>query len=439
MAHAPAARGAGSAPGPLPLAGGRQVTGEAAGPAARLRRHGSVARAVERSQRRHRLHAYLLLLPLLAFLGLNFVVPIAFYLFRSVDNREVASTLPLTIVELARWDGQGLPPDEAFAALVEDIGAARQDQTLGPLARRLNYNIVGFRDLLLATAMRLSQAATVPPRQFLISADPRWGDSRYWLTIKMESPPVTPLYVLASLDVKRTADGELTRQEPPVFLPVFARTFEIAGGVTALCLILGFPVAYVLAGLSARVSNVLLILVLIPFWTSLLVRTSAWVILLQTNGPLNSLLMWSGLTTAPVQLMFNRTGVYIAMTQILLPFMILPLYGVMKGIPPEHMRAAASLGARPIYAFWRVYLPQTVPGMSAGGLLVFILALGYYITPALVGGAGDQMISYFIAFYTDQTINWGQAAALGAWLLVLTLGLFLLYSRVVGIERIRLG
>jgi putative spermidine/putrescine transport system permease protein len=406
-------------------------------PTIELPDHRQLARAIKRSQRRRRVQAWLLLSPLLAFLILNFVGPIAFYLFRSVDNHEISSTLPLTLAALDHWNGEGLPSDDTFTALANDLAAAKAARNLGPLARRLNYNIVGFRDLILGTALKLQRAPSGSARQMLIDADQRWDESQYWLTIKMDSSSLTPLYLLSSLDLKRTPSGGLVRQDPPVFIPVFLRTFEIAGGVTLLCLFLGFPLAYVLASLTTRTGNLLLILVLIPFWTSLLVRTSAWVILLQTNGPLNDFLMWTGLTAAPVQLMFNRFGVYIAMSQILLPFMILPIYAVMKTIPPDYMRAAASLGAPPLYAFYRVYLPQTLPGIAAGGLLVFILALGYYITPALVGGAGDQMISYFIAFYTNQTINWGQAAALGVWLVVLTLGAFLLFARMAGKDRLR--
>jgi putative spermidine/putrescine transport system permease protein len=209
--------------------------------------------------------------------------------------------------------------------------------------------------------------------------------------------------------------------------------------VTLWCLVLGYPLAYKLASLPARVSNLLLILVLLPFWTSLLVRTGAWVVLLQREGLVNDALLALRLIEQPLQLVYNRFGVYVAMTHILLPFMVLPLYSVMRGIPPQYMRAAASLGARPLRAFLRIYLPQTMPGIAAGCLLVFILAIGYYITPALVGGVNDQMISYFVAFYTNQTVNWGMASALGAVLLIATLALFVLYARLVGIDRLKLG
>jgi putative spermidine/putrescine transport system permease protein len=177
----------------------------------------------------------------------------------------------------------------------------------------------------------------------------------------------------------------------------------------------------------------------LPFWTSLLVRTAAWIVLLQNQGLVNRALIGLGLVDQPLQLIFNRVGVVVAMTHVLLPFMVLPLYSVMKGISPTHMRAAASLGARPATAFRRVYLPQTVPGIGAGCLLVFILALGYYITPALVGGASDQMIAWFVAFNTTQTANWGLGSALGVALLAATLALFAVYNRLIGLDRMKLG
>jgi putative spermidine/putrescine transport system permease protein len=181
-----------------------------------------------------------------------------------------------------------------------------------------------------------------------------------------------------------------------------------------------------------------MILVLLPFWTSLLVRTTAWVVLLQNKGIVNDSLIALGILQEPTQLIYNRIGVYVAMTHVLLPFMILPLYSVMRGISPSFVRAARSLGAPPTTAFLRVYLPQCLPGIGAGCLLVFVLALGYYITPALVGGAGDQMIAYFIAFYTTATINWGLASALGVVLLVATLMLCATYNKLVGFDRVAL-
>ena len=182
-----------------------------------------------------------------------------------------------------------------------------------------------------------------------------------------------------------------------------------------------------------------MILVLLPFWTSLLVRTTAWIVLLQNEGIVNEALLYLRIIDHPVRLIYDRFGVYVAMTHVLLPFMVLPLYGVMQAIQPAYMRAALSLGAPPSVAFARVYLPLTLPGVGAGCLLVFILALGYYITPALVGRRrrpDDQLLHRLL--HTD-TVNWGMASALGAVLLVSTLVLYGVYQRLVGAEGMRLG
>jgi putative spermidine/putrescine transport system permease protein len=196
-----------------------------------------------------------------------------------------------------------------------------------------------------------------------------------------------------------------------------------------ICVLLGYPLAYLMANSSPRVAAILAMFVLLPFWTSLLVRTAAWVVLLQEQGILNKMLLAIGLIEQPVRLIFNRIGVVVTMVHVLLPYMVLPLYAVMRGIKPETMRAARSLGASPWTAFRRVYFPQTVPGVVAGALLVLVSEVGYYITPALVGGAEDQMLAYFIAFYTNETVNWGLAAALGVVLMVATAILAALYAR----------
>ena len=239
----------------------------------------------------------------------------------------------------------------------------------------------------------------------------------------------------------RNASGEIVGvpENRALYVGVLGRTLWMSLLVTVSCLILGYPVAWLLATLPMRTSNMLMILVLLPFWTSLLVRTCAWMLVLQKEGVVNDVLVWLHLVPEPVQLVFNRFGVIISMTHILLPFMILPLYSVMKGIPPDFMRAAISLGANPAEAFYKVYVPQTMPGIGAGCLLVFILAIGYYITPALLGSPTDQMLSYFIAFFTNNTINWGMASALAVILLTATMILYVVYSRLIGFDRMKLG
>lgn len=213
---------------------------------------------------------------------------------------------------------------------------------------------------------------------------------------------------------------------------IFGRSFWISLVVTVICVLLGYPLAYVIASATPGWATVMMIAVLLPFWTSLLVRTSAWVVLLQTGGPVNTSLEWLGLISEPLKLVFNRTGAYVALVHVLLPFMVLPIYSIMKSVEPHFIRAAVSLGASPAVAFRRVYLPLTMPGLASGTLLVFMSALGFYITPALIGGAADQMIGYFIAHYVNNTINWGMAAALSAILLASASLVFLVYMRLVG-------
>lgn len=391
-------------------------------------------RRLRRAERARQFKALALILPVLLFLFFTFLGPIAGMLWRSVEDREVSRVLPRAVAALADWNGQDLPGEAVYAALGEDIVAAREAGTLALASKRLNYAINGFRSLLSGTARKLKE----PPlagtaRTTLLALDPAWGERETWTTIRDAGGPVTAFYLLGALDLTRNADGEIKAAPPEqsIYRDIFTRTFVISFNVTVLCLLLGFPVAYLLAALPTGRSNLLMIFVLLPFWTSLLVRTCAFIVLLQSEGLVNDALRWVGVIDEPLRLIYNRFGVYVAMTHVLLPFMILPLYSAMKVISPAYMRAAASLGASPVTAFLKVYLPQTLPGVGAGSLLVFILALGYYITPALVGGAGDQMVSYFIALYTTETVNWGLASALGAILLLATLLLAAVYGKLV--------
>ncbi len=354
-----------------------------------------------------------LVAPSIVFLALFFVAPLGFFLFRSVDNSEVPGWLPRTVVALAQWNGVGLPEDAAYRALAEDLAALSGSTALPLLGRRLNHNVPGFRGLITGTGNRVDLRQAGSMREQLVSLDPRWGESTYWQTIRRERHALTPFYLLTALDLRHGAGGGLERVpgDSAIFLGLLGRTLTISVVVTLLCVLLGFPVAATMAGSSPARANALLILVLIPFWTSLLV-------LLQNQGVVNQALVGLGLIDRPVPLIFNRLGLYIAMVHVLLPFMVLPLYSVLKGIPPELMRAASSLGAPPWTAFRLVYLPQALPGLAAGASLVFVLALGYYVTPALVGGPGDQMIGYFIAYFTNTAVNWGMASALGTILLV---------------------
>jgi putative spermidine/putrescine transport system permease protein len=400
-----------------------------------------LAAQLARAERAKRLKAVLLVAPLAVFLLVSFIGPIGALLSRSFVDTELVPILPRVTAAIGRWDGRGLPDEATHAALIEDIRAAAAAGTLARAATRLNYDVSGYRTLLFSTARRLPQPPVASAREALAAIDERWRDPQTWGAIARAAGPTTSLFLLAAVDLRRHADGSIgpAPAEEAIFVRVLGRTLAIAAAVTALCLLLGYPVAYALAQAPARIAHVLLVFVLLPFWTSLLVRTSAWIVLLQREGVVNAALLQAGLADAPLALLYNRFAVLVAMTHVLLPFMVLPLYAVMKTIPPVHARAALSLGATPAVAFRRVYLPQTLPGVGAGVLMVFIQALGYYITPALVGGADDQMLSYFVAFYASKTINWGMAAALSLALLAATLALYGLYERLVGIDRIRMG
>ena len=400
-----------------------------------------LAQDLARAERAKKLKALALIAPLFVFLLISFVGPVGALLSKSFIDNDVAAILPRVCTEIKRWDGRDVPDEATFAGLIEDLRAASAAGTLARAATRLNYDVSGYRTLLFSTVRRLPEVAGDSARDILRTIDDKWGEVETWGAIARAAGPTTSLFLLAAVDLRRDATGAIVSapQEETIFVRVLGRTFAIAAGVTLLCLVLGYPLAYALANAPTRTANLLLLFVLLPFWTSLLVRTSAWIVLLQREGVVNIALMRAGLFDTPLPLLFSRFAVFIAMTHVLLPFLVLPLYAVMKTIPPVHTRAALSLGATPATAFWRVYAPQTLPGVGAGALIVFIEALGYYITPALVGGPNDQMLSYFVSFYAAKTINWGMAAALSLLLLFATLTLYYLYDRLVGIDRVRLS
>lgn len=398
----------------------------------------SLRRELKAAEARRRTMALLLVAPLAIFLLLVFVVPIGALLTRAVQNPEIATALPRTVAALSNWDRKTAPADAAYAALAADLTQIADGEAMGALARRLNTEIPGYRSLVAKTAraMPLTGDANAPlapaqTRAKLIELDERWGDAAYWQAIAKNGGRYSPFYLLAALDHKQDGFGSIVPADPDqsIYLAVFGRTLLIGFAVTLFALALGYPLAYWISTLPERRANLAMILVLIPFWTSVLVRVAAWIVLLQSEGLVNRALIDTGLISQPLALLFNRVGVYISMTHILLPFMILPLYSVMKSIPPSYQRAAVSLGSHPFAAFWRVYVPQTYPGVGAGALLVFILAIGYYITPALLGGPNDQMVSYYVAYFTNVTINWGMACALGGLLLAATLVLYAIYGR----------
>jgi len=394
-----------------------------------------LARQLHRAERRKKWRALALTLPLLVFLLVFFLVPLGSLLVRAVENPEVADVLPRTGQVLADWDRNSAPPAAAYGALLADLSAIDETAQAGILARRLNSEVAGGRSLVMGTYRALPLGENLSPdeaRAKLIEHDARWEELEYWQAIAKNSSRWTPDYLLTAVDLKRTPQGDIVRVGPEeaAFSDILGRTFQMSAVVTFFCLMLAYPLAFWLSTLPERKANVMLILVLLPFWTSVLVRIAAWIVLLQNNGLVNRFLMWVGVIDTPFALLFNRVGVIVAMVHILLPFAILPLYSVMKSVPPNYLRAAVSLGSTPFAAFLRVYLPQTYPGVAAGGLLVFITSIGYYVTPALLGGPSDQMLSYYVAQYTNVEVNWGMACALGGVLLTTTLILYALYRKV---------
>jgi putative spermidine/putrescine transport system permease protein len=384
---------------------------------------------MSRRTRHARGRAALLIAPLVIFLGVFFLWPLWLMIDVSIRNDAIGGAFPRTSELIGEWDGEAMPDAGIQSALVADLRETPQS-ALGAAVRTLNSQVSGFRTLMgrTATAARdTSEGETLD----LPEIDERWREPRFWRAIQISVAPYTDRNLLAALDLQRGETGEIEA------LPASAsanrlivwRTFAIAGSVTLLCALIGLPYAMLAASVTGWKRNALLLAVLLPLWTSLLVRTAAWFILLQNEGLINRTLIDLGWIDRSLPLIFNRLGVVIAMTHVLLPFMVLPIFSVVSAIPKNLMPAAASLGARPLRAFWRVLLPLSLPGLLAGSLLVFMVAIGYYITPALIGGPNDQMISSVIAFYALQTANWGMAGALGILLLAITTVLYMIYGR----------
>lgn len=531
-------------------------------------------RSLARALRRQKLRALMLIAPLLIFVFVTFIVPIAAMLFRSVENEIVENTLPLTVEAIQDWDSStgDLPPQAVYEAMYFDMFLAAEAKRHTRLGTRLNYEQTGISSLFrqsgralddvgditldpledlneawedgetwyaifnatgeadtrlmsrqrariaaltdnpasgdvnfapsaeiaellplttreytawaiftaiqderdpatrdpwesVATALAIdlqnadlsaydgegrdllqeAQAADLPVPDFadaFAEIDEDWGTTLPWQTIQTHSSTYTSGYFLNAVDAQKTPDGVTWQPEDKqILLTLFGRTIWMSLLITFSCIALGYPIAWLLANLPMRQANLLLILVLLPFWTSLLVRTSAWKVMLQQQGVINDVLVWIGLVNDAERLIMinNQFGTIVAMTHILLPFMILPMYSVMQTIPPSYLRAAKSLGATNTTAFLRVYFPQSVPGIGAGSILVFILAIGYYITPEIVGGTKGVFISNRIAYHISSSLNWGLAAALATILLGAVLILYWAYDKIVGIDNVKLG
>lgn len=374
-----------------------------------------------------RVRALALIAPLLVFLGLFFVWPLLTVMTQAVSDPSLSQVLTRTAAQIGDWDGTGVPSPEIQAAFRADIVANTNDMAMGDVTRRLNSSKSGFRSLMGKTL----SAVRDNPDVDLSEVDARWSEPAFWKAIQDNASPYTDAFLLASLDLERDGSGAINRMPAGMSAnaTILMRTLWTAALVTFWCLVIGLPYAMIAASVQGWKRAFLLGAVLLPLWTSLLVRTAAWMIILQDSGIINQTLLTLGITSEPLVLIYNRFGVVLAMTHVLLPFMVLPIFSVLLTVPGNLMSAAASLGAHPLRAFLRVLLPLSLRGVISGMLLVFMTAIGYYITPALLGGASDQMISSVIAFYATGSANWSMAAALGLVLLVLTLILYAVYNR----------
>jgi putative spermidine/putrescine transport system permease protein len=395
---------------------------------------------VRTRERQEGLRPLALAAPLLLLLFLSFGAPIVALLSRAIYEPTIANALPRTIEALRQDSGSGVPGDPAFAAFAADLREAQAAGAVYEFAKSFNTRLSGARSQILRAA-RLSSQDPSPGKEALIKAAPFLGDEQGWAAIRNGANRFTTFFLLSAFDLHWTDQGTIgaVPADQAVFIRVFGRTFLIATIVTLATLALAFPLAYVMTNIRPALAGIILVLVLLPFWTSILVRTAAWTVILQKYGLLNDMLIWLGLTSDRLELMYSRAGLIIAMTHIQLPFTLLPIYSVMRSINPSLLRAAHSLGARPFTAFWRVYIPQVMPGVLAGCLLTFILCLGYYITPVLIGGASDQLISNFIANYVNAELNWEMAAALSFVLLASTLGLYVTMTRYLGLDLFKMG
>ena len=441
--------------------------------------------SLRKSLRRTKIRSFLLLLAPLLFLLIMFVTPIGSLLSRSVDDTSINVVLPQTFAQYELWEDKSqVPSEEMFAAVINDIRTTHKMENsegknigknlLGKAGTRMTYEFSGWRSLLLKTvksATKVNKRSKeevkpytweAPYKEKMIKRDKRWGKVEFWQSLGAMKDPYTMGYYLNAVDLRYDANKNIIEKEEylQIYKTIWMRTLQVSLMVTIFCLLLAYPVSYLLATLPMRTSNLLMICVLMPFWTSLLVRIVAWMIMLQQNGVVNDTLVgilpcFEGMVILPffgetnldlcfsdedrIPMMYNFTGTIIVMTQVLLPFMILPIYSVMRGIPPSYMKAAQNLGATPTRAFIRVYMPQSVPGIGAGCILVFIVAIGYYITPELVGGKDGLMIGNFVAREMQQTLNWGLAAAMGAILLSAVLILYWAYDRLIGIDNLKMG
>jgi putative spermidine/putrescine transport system permease protein len=364
-------------------------------------------------------------------------------LYRSIYNPTVAELVPETLSVLEEWSGEGVPDDKVLTQFAADMKRMANERTSGQLASSINRALPGMASVINSTARSLRRVddgdIAANGAALLLDANERWSDPATWEALRAAGQIYTSSYLLTALDLERGPSGSIATRDTQIYKQLYTKTLRIALTITVLTMVLGYPLAFYMSQASDSRANFLMVFVLLPFWTSLLVRTTAWIAILQAGGVVNSSLISIGLINEPLELLYTEFSTILAMTHILLPFMVLPLYAVMRGIDNSYMRAAISMGSTPLGAWFKIYLPMSLPGLSAGALLVFIISVGYYITPALVGGTDGQMISNIIAFHMRESNNVRLAAALGSLLLVLILVLYWLFDRYVGTDNLKLG
>jgi putative spermidine/putrescine transport system permease protein len=399
--------------------------------------------AAKNEVKKKKIIAFLFVAPLLIYIGIFFIMPIASMLSRSAYSTTVMDLIPQTTSALKQYDGQGIPEEDIVVIFAVELADLQSNRLSGRLAGQINRTLPGASSVIQSTARQLSRqlANDVEITQnVFFEINEQWQEPEIWRAIQRAGVPLKIDNFLTALDLQRSSTGEIVKRESAqIYAQLYKKTLMTAVMITLMTILLGYPLAYYLANISQDKASILMIFVLLPFWTSLLVRTTSWIAILQTNGVLNSVLLNIGIIKKPMEILYTQNATIIAMTHILLPFMVLPLYSVMRGIDPSYVKAAMSLGAKPFSAFTKVYLPMTMSGLGAGVLLVFIVSVGYYITPALVGGTDGQMISNIIAFHMQQSNNWELAAALGSILLIVILTLYWVYDRFVGVANIKLG
>ena len=385
-----------------------------------------------------------LTLPLVAFLFATFVMPLGTMLWRSINEPEVASALPETLALLEDWDGSSLPAEKVFETAAAELLDLHQARALGSVATDVNRVAGGTRSAVVRTArhLHLEDASPESWQAAMIAIDPAWRDPEIWGAIRRAGERYTSRHYLRALDLDQDVHGTVVRQpeDRAIYLELLGRTLFSSAGITLVCVLLGYPVAFAIANGRRLWANIVLAMVLVPFTMSLIARSVAWLILLQKEGVVNDILVGVGLLADVDRrsMVYNLGGTVVTLVHTLLPFMVLPLYAVMHTIPKDHLRAATSLGGNNWQVFRDIYFPQSLPGVGAGALLVFILAIGQYVGPAVVGGRTGQFFSNLIAYHMQTSLNWGLAAALNFVLLGCVAVVYLVYDRLFGVERLRL-